>query len=386
LTVQFEFATATRILFGSGTLLQLGTIASEFGKRALLVTGRSTARAERAHELLADQAVASTLFQIQSEPTTEDARRGVELARQIDCDVVVAIGGGSALDGGKAIAALATNAGDPLDYLEVIGAGRAITQRSLPCIAIPTTAGTGSEVTRNAVLEAPEHRVKVSLRSYLMLPAVALVDPELSHSMPPAVTASTGFDALSQVLEPFVCNRNNPVTDALCREAMMRAARSLRRAYEVGNDNGAREDMAFTSLCGGIALANAKLGAVHGFAGPLGGMFRSPHGATCAALLPHVMDTNVRALRQREPTSHVLARYDEVARLLTGRSQARAEDGIAWTRELAQALNIPPLSHYGVRDSDVDAVVKKAAVASSMQGNPIKLTSDELSTLLRAAL
>jgi alcohol dehydrogenase class IV len=384
-SVAFEFATAGKVLFGAGVCAQLGELTAKLGRRALLVTGRSAVRAERAREFLAASLVETTTLAIAAEPSTDDARQGVALARGASCNVVVAIGGGSALDAGKAIAALLANEGQPEDYLEVVGAGRPLMRRALPCIAVPTTAGTGSEVTRNAVLEAPEQRVKVSLRSHLMLPDIALVDPELTLSVPPRVTASTGFDALSQVIEPFVSNRTNPITDGLCREGIRRSARSLRRAYEHGDDLAAREDLCLTSLFGGMALANAKLGAVHGFAGPIGGAFHSPHGETCAALLPHVMAVNIRALRARQPSSSALARYAEVARLLTDRPQAAPEDGIAWVRELAAALTIPGLRSYGVTPSDFATLADKANLASSMQGNPIALEREELLAILEAA-
>jgi alcohol dehydrogenase class IV len=278
-----------------------------------------------------------------------------------------------------------TNPGELLDYLEVIGRGRPLTHAPAPYIAIPTTAGTGSEVTRNAVLASPEHQVKVSLRSPLMLPRLAVVDPELTYSVPPAITASTGLDALTQVLEPYVCNQPNPMIDALCREGLGRAARSLRRAYENGNDAEAREDMALVSLFGGLALANAKLGAVHGFAAPLGGMFSAPHGVTCARLLAYVMEANVRALQTRMPDSPALARYDQVAQILTGKATARAADGVLWTQNLCEALNVPPLSEFGLAEEDFPSVVDKARKASSMQGNPIKLSDEELTEILRKA-
>ena len=236
-----------------------------------------------------------------------------------NCDLIIGLGGGSAIDTGKAIAALLTNAGDPLDYLEVIGRGQALTDAPAPFIAIPTTAGTGAEVTRNAVLASPEHRVKVSLRSPLMLPRVALVDPELTYGLPPAITASTGLDALTQLIEPFVSIRANPLTDAICRDGMRRAARSLRRAYEEGTMLPPARTWP-ASLFGGLALANAGLGAVHGFAGPLGGLFPAPHGVICARLLPLIVEANVRALQERKPNTSVLQRYAEVARLTADRT------------------------------------------------------------------
>lgn len=383
--MRFEFATATRILFGPGTLHHVGPLAAEMGRRAFVVTHDNAEYVAPLQELLTQHDIQSVWFGVSGEPTTDIVLEGVRRAREVACDCVIGIGGGSVLDTGKALAALLTNRGELLDYLEVIGRGQPLSHPSAPYIAIPTTAGTGSEVTRNAVLASPEHRVKVSLRSPLMLPRLAVVDPELTYSMPPALTASTGLDALAQVLEPYVCNQPNPITDALCREALPRAARSLRRAYEDGTDTAAREDMALVSLFGGLALANARLGAVHGFAAPLGGMFSAPHGAICARLLPYVMEANVRALQARMPDSPALARYDEVAQLLTGSATARAADGVTWAQGLCAALNVPPLSEFGLTAQDFPSVVDKARKASSMQGNPITLTDEELTGILRQA-
>jgi alcohol dehydrogenase class IV len=393
----FEFATATRIVFGAGALREVGTNAAEMGHKALVVTtsaGESDATilsllAEQGIPLvdwLADQGVESTPFVISGEPTIASVTEGTEVAREAGCDVVIGIGGGSAIDTGKAISALLANGGVPLDYLEVIGRGKPITRRSIPFIAVPTTAGTGAEVTRNAVLASLEHHVKISLRSPLMLPHLALVDPALTLNLPPAITASTGMDALTQVIEPYVSNKANPLTDSLCKEGMQRAARSLRQAYEQGNDAAAREDMSIASLFGGLALANAKLGAVHGFAGPLGGMFHGPHGAVCACLLPHAMAVNVRALQERQPDSVTVDRYREVARILTQDASATISDGVAWVQELATALHIPPLSTYGMNSQDVPLVIEKAAVSSSMKGNPIQLTIEEMDEILHRAL
>ena len=382
----FEFATASRIVFGPGTFQQAGTIARSFGCRALVVAGKTAARAEPLVAQLEAAGMTTAAFRIGSEPTTYHIRAGIEQFRENLCDLVVAIGGGSVIDAAKAIAGVATQPGELLDYLEVVGRGQPLTNPSLPIIAIPTTAGTGAEVTRNAVLASPEHRVKASLRSPHLLPRVALVDPELTLELPPALTARTGMDALTQVIEPYVCARANPMTDALCVEGIRRAARSLRRACEHGTDAAAREDMALASLLGGLALANAGLGAVHGFAAPIGGMFPAPHGAVCAALLPGVMAANIRALRERAPDSPALRRYEEVARLLTGRVQATAEDGAAWTAELCQVLEIPPLRMWGLAEADVAAVVEKARQASSMKANPISLTEVELRHVLAGAL
>ncbi|HEY6169955.1 MAG TPA: iron-containing alcohol dehydrogenase [Verrucomicrobiae bacterium] len=375
-----------RIVFGPGAIKELPGIARELGRQALIVTGSDASRAARIVEEVQRVGVSADILAVVGEPTLDLVVSGVPTARERNCDLVIGIGGGSAIDAGKAIAAMLTNEGELLDYLEVIGRGKALGKPSAPFIAIPTTAGTGAEVTRNAVLGSSEHRVKVSLRSALMLPRVALIDPELALTLPPAVTASTGLDALTQLIEPYVCNRANPMTDALCVEGIRRAARSLLRAVEQGSHIAAREDMALAALFSGVALANAGLGAVHGFAAPIGGMFSAPHGAVCAALLPHVMGVNIRALRARAPQDDLLRRYDEVARLLTGSPAATASDGIRWTGELVRGFGIPPLSRYGITRADVPTLVEKSTQASSMKANPIALTSEELKEILERAL
>ena len=384
--MRFEFATAARVIFGPGVLREVGPLAHGFGPRALVVTGANPQRADLLLSLLREQGVAAFTFPVRGEPELATVQRGVALAKQENCGLVISFGGGSALDAGKAIAAMLANPGDLLDYLEVIGRGKALAAPSAPFIAVPTTAGTGSKVTRNAVLASPAHGVKVSLRSPYMLPRVAVVDPELTYDLPPAVTASTGLDALTQLIEPYVSCRANPMTDALCVEGMRRAARSLRVAFAEGRNAAARTDMSVASLFGGLALANAGLGAAHGFAGPIGGQFPAPHGAVCAALLPHVMEANLSALRQRLPTAETLQRYEEVARLVTGSATATAEAGVAWVSKLVVDLGIPSLGHYGLKREHTAELVEKAAHASSMKANPIVLTPDELAGILQRAL
>src|SRR5258708_7935841 len=363
----FEFATAARIIFGPGKAREAGRLAEGLGNCALVVTGQNTSRAEPVLAALRQSDIGISMFCATGEPDLGAVERGTAQAKQEDCDLVLSIGGGSVLDVGKAIAAMLTNSGGLLDYLEIIGRSKPLTKASAPFIAIPTTAGTGSEVTRNAVLASPEHRLKVSLRGPLMLPAIALVDPQLTYDLPPSLTASTGLDALTQLIEPFVCSRANPMTDALCRQGIVLAARSLRRACQNGQDAAAREDMALASLFGGIALANAGLGAVHGLAGPIGGMFPAPHGAVCAALLPHVMDANLHALEQRQPNSMALVKYDEVVRRLTGNDDADAAAGVAWVRRLVADLQIPRLAAYGMTSGNCAEVIEKALNASSMK-------------------
>jgi alcohol dehydrogenase class IV len=379
--VHFEFATATQIIFGEGTAARLPELVRTFGTRPMVVTGASTYRAAWLISALAAEA-----FAVPSEPTVELVREGVKRIRSASCDVIVSVGGGSAIDAGKAIAAIATNGGEPLEFLEVVGRGRTISTPPLPFIAVPTTAGTGSEVTRNAVLGSTEHGVKASLRSPLMLPRVALVDPELTYEMPRTITACTGLDALTQLIEPYVSSRANPLVDALCMDGIRRVGGALRRAYNDGGDRDARSDMALGSLFGGLALANAGLGVVHGFAAPLGGSWKAPHGALCAALLPHGMAANVAALRRRAQQHSALERYAVLARLLTGLPEASAEDGIEWVRSLCAELNVPALHAWGITEADLPGVVEKAAHASSMKVNPLQLTSGELLELVTSAL
>ncbi len=378
----FEFATAGRIIVGAGRARGLPDVLAPLGTRALVCTGANPARHQ---ELLAGLGVPAAVFAVTGEPTIELARAAVAAAREHGADVVAAIGGGSVIDAGKAVAMLLGNGGDPLDYLEVVGSGRKITRPAVPFVAVPTTAGTGAEVTANAVLASPAHGVKASLRSALMIPRVALVDPLLSASCPPAVTASSGLDALAQCLEPFVSVSANPLTDGLAREGLRRAAAGLRSAYADGGDIGARTDMAVCSLLGGLALANAKLGAVHGLAGVIGGTAAVPHGMACAALLAPVTEANVAALRSRQPGHPALARYAEAARLLTGRPAASIEDGVAWIREMVAQLAIPGLGAFGLRQEHAADVAANAMRSSSMRGNPVALSAEDLRAILAQA-
>lgn len=382
----FEFAAPGRIVFGAGVRRQAGELALGLGRRALVVTGGRPERTAFLLELLSAADVEFRVFSVPGEPTLETVREGTALSLEAEADIVIGIGGGSAMDAAKAVAVLSANGGDPLDYLEVIGRGRPLEKPSLPVLAMPTTSGTGSEATRNAVLASPEHGVKASLRSVTMIPRVALVDPELTYGLPPDVTATTGMDALTQLIEPFLCRRSNPLVDSLCRDGMARVARSLTRACADGQDAAARTDLALASLQGGLALANAGLGIVHGIAGPAGGRFPAPHGALCAALLPHALTVNRRALRERQPDSPVLPRLDEVARILTGREDAGSAEGETWLRELSAALRIPPLRSHGIRPPHVPELAEKALAASSTKANPVDLATDEVEEIIVMAL
>jgi alcohol dehydrogenase class IV len=386
--IVFELATATRIVFGAGALAEAPPAIRALGAhRVLLVTGRTPARAERLRAALGMAGVEPVLFTVAGEPTVDLVRAGLARLEEQGAQAVVAMGGGSALDAGKAIAALAGNGGDPLDYLEVVGRGQKLERPSLPFVAIPTTAGTGAEVTRNAVLGVPESRVKASLRSPHMLPRLAVVDPDLLVGLPAAVVASCGLDALSQLIEPFVSLRANPLSDALARDGIRRSARALARAATAGvEDEAVREDLALASLFGGLCLANAGLGAVHGFAAPAGGMFDAPHGAICAALLAPVMETNARALASRAPAHPSRARFEELGPLLTGHPGATTADAVAWVRGLVARLAIPGLGAWGMATTDLPALVERAKAASSMRGNPVALTDRELMEIAARAM
>jgi alcohol dehydrogenase class IV len=380
----FEFATATEIVFGRGRVSELGQRVRALGTRVLVVTGAHPERVLPALERgnLLELVVGS--LAIRAEPSTTDVERGVALAREAGVEVVVGVGGGSALDAAKAVAVLATNPGEPLDYLEVVGRGRPLVRPSLPCVLVPTTAGTGAEVTKNAVLAVEAEHVKVSLRSLFMLPKLALVDSELTHGVPRDVTAATGLDAFTQLFEPYVSRARGPLTDALCVEGMRRSARSLRRAYDDGADADARDDLALASLFGGLCLANAKLGAVHGLAGPLGGALLASHGAICARLLPEVMGKNLERARKAQDRD-LVERFETVARILTGQGDAPADAGVRFAYALVETLEVPRLSRYGLTREQSEDIVERARVSSSMKGNPVELTKDELFELLERA-
>mmetsp|Transcript_31051 Transcript_31051/g.41035 ORF Transcript_31051/g.41035 Transcript_31051/m.41035 type:complete len:459 (-) Transcript_31051:523-1899(-) len=392
--LSFEFTSADNIIFGSGSAERIPDIASSMGcSSVLVITGQSgQTRHSDICTSLESKGLKCWNFVVSREPTISDIEEGSVLAREAGVDLVVGVGGGSVIDAGKAISALITNKEEVLHYLEVVGRGQPLTENPVPYIAVPTTAGTGSEVTKNAVIKSEEHNIKASLRSAKMLPTVAIVDPLLTVGCPPSVTAHTGLDALCQCIEPYVSGMANPFTDALAKQGMASAARSLRKAVIDGNDIRAREDMALASVLGGLALANAKLGAVHGFAGVLGGMYeKAPHGAICAALLPHAFTVNVQALTRevnsgKSEYQTYLDRHVEVAQIITGNINASAEDGARWLQEIAKDLGIPSLAEIGMTPDDYDKAVEFSAKSSSMKGNPIELSTEELLQILKAAV
>lgn len=386
MAVRLDVVTAADIRFGAGRVGEVPRALADLGvTRVFLVTGRGRSRSDGLAATLAEAGMPVAAFPVEGEPSVEVVREALAALVESGSDGVLGFGGGSALDVAKALAALAGSRSDPMEHLEVIGAGRPLTRPALPCVAVPTTAGTGSEVTRNAVLSGDG--VKASLRSPHLLPRVAVVDPDLLAGLTRPVIASSGMDALSQLIEPFLSLRANPFTDALARDGMRRSSRSLLQAYQGGTaDPDVREDLALASLFGGLCLANSGLGAVHGFAAALGARLGAPHGAVCAALLTATMDVNLGALRSRAAEHPALPRIAEVAALLTGRPSASAEDAIVWLEALAKSLSVKGLGELGLDDAVAPDVVEAAKRASSMHANPIELTDDELHEILSRSL
>jgi len=371
--MNFEFMTSEEIIFGIGAIKQIGELARSLGNKVLIICGGGSVDLEILVSQMKRFDLDYETFHVTKEPNIQTIEAGLALSRLSKCKFVIGFGGGSVIDAAKAIAVLMTNNGSLLDYLEVIGQGKPITQKPAEVIAVPTTAGTGTEVTKNAVISSPEHKLKVSLRSPMMIPQIALVDPELSISMPKSITASTGMDALTQLIEAYVSKRANPMTDSLIREGISRAARSLRIAYNQPENIKAREDMSLASLFGGIALANAGLGAVHGFAAVIGGMFDAPHGEVCASLLPAVLQENIAEIKETDPSSAYLVKFSEIAKLLMQREQASNEDCMIFLEELKSEFEIRKLSDFGVTARDYPVIVENARKSSSMQKNPIVL-------------
>ena len=383
---RFDFSTAGRIIFGAGALQSISEIAPEFGGHALIVKGAYYPDPDRLYQILDTLGIHKTVFIVTHEPDLDLLKEVVLAGRESQCSFVIGFGGGAPIDTGKAVAALLNNSGEILDYLEVVGKGLPLQNPSLPYIAVPTTAGTGSEVTRNAVISIPEKHVKVSMRSAHMIPRVSIIDPELMLSIPPAITASTGMDALTQVIEPYVSNSPNSMVDMFCRNGISLAAQSLLSAYEDGNNIKARENMAFASLLGGLSLANGKLGAVHGFAGPIGGMFNASHGVICAALLPAVMKVNAEVVAKSAESQTKLDRFRHVACWLTDDENASIQDGVHWIQDLASALHIPGLSTLGISEADFPAIIENAQASSSMKGNPVVLTPAQMEQILAMSM
>ncbi|MBK1879822.1 iron-containing alcohol dehydrogenase [Pelagicoccus mobilis] len=382
----FSFATANSIHFGEGVAKTIPSLLQESHGPLFVLTGSDSKRHAQTLGLLTQAGFEVFIHPVHGEPDLNSINLATNAARDSGAKCILAIGGGSVIDTGKAVAALATNSGQLIDFLEGVGKGKALTEDSLPFMAIPTTAGTGSEVTRNSVIGVPKAGVKVSLRSASMLPTWAVVDPELTYDLPPEIAAYTGMDALIQCLEAYLSKNSNPLTDGIAREGLRLAARSIKAACKAPLDTHAKADLCAASLCGGIALANAKLGSIHGFAGPLGGMINAPHGAICASLLVPCYSANLRALDSRDPQNPSRSKMNDVATLLTGNPQAKASYAVAWFESLSNALPLKTLGELGLAKEQFEEAARKSASSSSMKGNPIELTKFELIEILEAAL
>jgi alcohol dehydrogenase class IV len=379
----FAIATPQRILFGRGEAAKAPALIAAFGPRGLIVHGASAARAAWLIDALRAAGIETLSLPCPAEPTLPMLEQALATARPFAPQWVTAIGGGAALDLGKALAALIPAPTSPLDHLEVVGKGLPLTTAPLPFIALPTTAGTGAEATKNAVIGLPDTIPnggrKVSLRDDRMLARLALVDPALTDHTPRATTLASGLDAITQVIEPFVSSKATPFTDAITAPAIAQGLTALKRLME-GEDPAARDALAYTSLTGGLALANAGLGAVHGLAGVIGGLTPAPHGAICGALLAPVLRLN----RDRA-TGDVARRLDTVfariAETLGGPAGTAPETLADWVR----AAGLPGLTAQGLPATLRDAVAQAALASSSMKGNPVPLTAADLTHALEAA-
>lgn len=375
----FSFATATEILFGRGEVAQAAPRVAALGEAVLLVQGATPARSDALAAALAAWGCRVTRFAVAQEPDMARVEAGLAVARAAGATVVVALGGGAVIDAGKAIAALVPATRPMLDHLEVVGQGLPLDHAPLPFVAIPTTAGTGAEVTRNAVIGVPAQGRKVSLRDIRMLPRLAIVDPALTDHCPRGVTLASGLDAVTQVIEPFTSPRANPFTDALCRDAIPRGLAALIRLMQA-EDAQARDDLAWVSLCGGLALANAGLGAVHGLAGPLGGLTGAAHGAICGTLLPHVLRANRRAVADPARLDQVAAWIGAALGVAPGMEVA-APALAAWAR----AQGLPGLTGLGIDAAAQARAAQAAAASSSMKANPVVLSETDLTRIMQEA-
>jgi alcohol dehydrogenase class IV len=386
---RFTFAGTPRVHFGIGTFSKGHEIVAAYGTRVLVVTGKRSLQSSGKWNLLLQALAANEMehwhFAIGGEPSPEVVDQACSELRGKPVDAVLAVGGGSVVDAGKAISAMLPQAGSVLDYLEGVGT-RAHSGAKVPFIAVPTTAGTGSEATKNAVLSrVGTSGFKKSLRHDNFIPNDVIIDPELSLSCPARVTAACGMDAFTQLLESYVSTEASPMTDALAVSGMRYVADHLVAAATTGADDvEARAGMAYASFLSGVTLANAGLGVVHGLAGPIGGFFDIPHGVVCGTLIGGATRLNVEALqRKKDEGKAALEKYATIGRLLSGtESQDIAyccnlliEKIETWTK----TVELPLLSDYGVRPSDIDKIVEKA----SNKNNPVKLNQEEIREILR---
>jgi alcohol dehydrogenase len=395
----FGLGRLPRITFGAGVFSRVPAIVARHGSRALLVTGgRSFNASPRREELETGLAEAGVTLlgsvSVAGEPSPADVEVPVREYRGQGLQVVIGVGGGAALDTAKAIAGLLPVTTELMDHLEGVGRGIAYAGTALPVVAVPTTAGTGSEATRNAVIsERGPDGYKRSFRDESMVPADAVVDPDLLATAPPSLIAANGLDALTQLLESMTSQRSTPFTDALARDGLA-ACRDGLLAWHADPDGpdaaAARSRMAYAALLSGVCLANAGLGAVHGFASPLGARLPIPHGMACGAVLWQTIRANITALNERAPESPALPKYAQAGRILadlpsTIRDGAARVALVDTLHDMVEALAVPPLSAFEMTAEDIPVIVADSP-GSSMRTNPVALADEELTAILRQAL
>lgn len=378
----FDHVHPRAVRCGRGRVAEAGRLVRVYGERCLVCTGSTPDRAALLLDSLRQAGVCSEIIRVAGEPTFDTVRQVVETARQFSPHSIAAIGGGSAIDLSKVVSMLLTHAGDPLDYAEVIGRGKSFTKPGIPVLALPTTAGTGAEMTKNAVLRDPDQGVKVSLRSPYMVPDQVILDADTLRSLPPHVMAATGMDALCQLIEAFVCVRSTPWTDAICRAGIALATQHIAAACREEENEVARENMLLAACWSGLALTNAGLGAVHGFAAAAGGMVDIPHGWLCARLLTPVTQANIRKLQEQKENATLL-KYKEIAAIMCDDPTASAESAVDW---LAQSIRGLPLAEYSIPEEFACKIALDSAQSSSMKANPVSFSPAELQMLWREGM
>jgi alcohol dehydrogenase class IV len=373
----FSLLTPAEIVFGRGRIAELNDRCARLGTRALIVHGSNPGRLSAVFDSLASVDIVQTLA-VGKEPDLETLKTAIAEGKSLGVDLVLGIGGGSVMDSAKVMAAMLPAETDLMSHLEVVGDGLPLAADRLPLILIPTTSGTGAEVTRNAVIDIPEARRKVSLRDPKLLPDLALIDPAMTDGCPRSVTLHSGLDAITQVIEPYLSSRATLFTDMLCREAIPKGLRALKQLME-GESEQARDAMAQVSLFGGLALANSGLGVVHGIAGPLGGLCGAPHGAICGALLP----AGIAANRDAVVDDGHKARIAEVIHWIADAFEVSDEQALTRFREWIIQSGLPGLESIGVTDDHIEATAKSAASSSSMKANPVELSTGAVAGVMR---
>lgn len=380
MTNAFTVLTPKEIQFGRGKIAQLNKRTKTLGHRILIVHGRSPDRLAHVFQSLTDVDIVQTLS-IGKEPDLQTLVAAIDEGKSLGIDAVLGIGGGSVMDSAKVLAAMLPGNTELMSHLEVVGQGLPLAAQRLPLILVPTTSGTGAEVTRNAVIDVPDAQRKVSLRDAQLLPDLALIDPALTDHCPRLVTLHSGLDAITQVIEPFVSSRATVFTDMLCVEAIPKGLRALRRLMEAESEQ-ARDDLAQVSLFGGLALANSGLGVVHGIAGPLGGLCGAPHGALCGALLP----AGIAANRRHADTSETQARFDQLIGWIAGAFDTSADQALPVLHRWIAESGLPGLASLGVTETHIELTTQAAASSSSMKANPVVLPAEVINTILRDSL